>query len=440
MKFFIPAIDADKAEDFLENTIIKFIETQGFDVLRNKKIRSITFEHKGKLITDSVGELSPSNNEVVYAIIETNNLYLVCTTHRGVLGGEPLLTNKQSISKIIYFDNEDTNVYKYGDWSYKLVEGNHEVNYPKPIPRSVYKYYNLNGRSIDAVVNRYLFCSHPYHLNDSMDCSTLLWDFSTLTEPLFLKFYEQYDLVDKYEVDFEKDKENNFSQIKELFFHLITNHAGIISLTTEPLHTLMWAHYSSEKGFMIELDWEILRNNLKKENPNLNNYVFFPIQYVDNLESINFFDDNFRSADVPFLYSLGIKRQDWMYENEWRLVTYSTDYGIPSSIIAPYPNIIGKQDRKIFYPIEAIKSITLGKHFFHGGNVEELLEPMTFKMKEVEELKLLDFLIDNFSDKVYLCGEYESNKSFKRSSERVSIVKKENNIFTIIRMNEGLHQ
>lgn len=439
MKFFIPTIDTDKAEDFLENSIIAFIETQGYKILRGKKIYSLIFKHKGETIIEMVGQVSPSNNEPIFAILETDSLYLTCTTRRGIAGGEPMIIGKDDVN-VTYFDDDDTDVYKYGEWTYKLVNQNHTVDFPKELPKSVFKYYSVNENSISAILNQYLFCSHPYHLNDSMDCSTLLWDFSTLSEPLFMKFYEQYNLLELFDADYEKDKKNGFAQTKELFFNLITNHAGIISLTPQPLHTLMWAHYSSESGFMVELDWEILKDNLKNKNPNLNNYVFFPVQYVNELESINFFGANFRSADVPFLYSVGIKRKDWAYEDEWRLISYAKAYGIPTSILSPYPSVPGQQERRVHYPLEAIKSITLGKQFFNGKNVEKLLESMTFQMKDVPELKLIDFMIENFPENIFLCGEYESERRFKRSSERVNIIKKEDNIYTVVRLNEGFHQ
>ena len=439
MKFFIPTIDSDKVEEFLENSIIRFIESQGFKVNRGKKIYSLIFQHNGKTIIEMVGQNSPSNNEPVFAILETDNLYLTCTTHRGITGGEPMIIGKNEV-KVSYFDDDDTDKYVYGEWTYELVNQNHNVDFPKQIPKSVFKYYSVNENSISAVVNQYLFCSHPYHLNDSMDCSTLLWDFSTLNEPLFQKFYEQYGLTELFNTDFEKDKINGFAQTKELFFNLITNHAGIISLTTQPLHTLMWAHYSSENGFMIELDWETVKDNLKNKNPNLNNYVFFPIQYASELESIDFFGANFRSADVPFLYSVGIKRKDWEYEDEWRLISYSKGYGIPTSILSPYPSVPRQQERRVYYPLEAIKSITLGKHFFNGKNVEKLLEPMTFQMKNTPEIELINFMIKHFPEKIFLCGEYETERRFKRSSERVNIIRKDNNVFTVKRLNEGFHQ
>ncbi|MDX1718820.1 MAG: DUF2971 domain-containing protein [Salegentibacter mishustinae] len=329
--------------------------------------------------------------------------------------------------------------FKYGDWNYKLENGNHEVDSPLEKTDSVFKYYRNTYYSQDAIKNQYLFCSHPYHLNDSMDCSELLWDFSNLSKGLYDKFYKQYEFEDHFEVDFEKEQKNGFQQIKFLFFNLITNNLGIISLTTEPLHTLMWAHYSTEKGFMVELDRKKLFDNLKENNNEINNYAFFPIQYVERLESIDFFSEDFGSPDVPFLYSAGIKVNDWCYENEWRFITYSKNYGIPNSILSPLPSVEGSNDRKVYYPKEAIKSITLGKQFFNGNNVEEILDSLVFKLKPGDDLDFVNYIIENLSDKIFWCGEYEKERNFRRSAERIEFEKLENNIFKVIRQKEGFY-
>ncbi|MDQ0594576.1 hypothetical protein QFZ37_002945 [Chryseobacterium ginsenosidimutans] len=434
MLFFIPTISAVQADSFLNNSIIPFIESYGYEILKNKKIYSITFIHNGKEITDTVNCKSVSNNEVVFVILETKDLFLVCTTKRGITGGEPMITAKKSVLKVIYFDDVKLNSFKYGDWVYKLENGNHEVEAPKEAPKSVFKYYSNNLNSRNALINQYLFCSHPYHLNDSMDSTDLLWDFSNLSEALYLKFYDQYDFENSIEINYLKEKENGFKQIKHLFYNMITNCTGIISLTTQPLHTLMWAHYSTEKGFMIELDWEVVKNNLPILNDEITNYVFFPIQYVENLESIDFFLNNCKSPDVPFLYSIGVKRNDWRYEDEWRFVTYSQGYGIPNSLLSPFDNIQGIVERKVYYPKDAIKSITLGKQFFNGENVEELIDSLTYKIKNsTDDLEFINFLIENFNDRIYLCGEYEKAKKFTRSSERISFKKIDNQTINIER-------
>lgn len=103
MKFFIPTIEPENAEDFLENSVIRFIETQGFKIIRDKRIYSITFKHNGKLFTDTVGKISLSNNESIFVILETEQMYLVCTTNRGILRGEPMITGKLDVD-VSYFE------------------------------------------------------------------------------------------------------------------------------------------------------------------------------------------------------------------------------------------------------------------------------------------------------------------------------------------------
>lgn len=126
--------------------------------------------------------------------------------------------------------------YKYGDWIYQLKNRNFEVEWPKEIelPKSVFKYYANTDYSIDAIIKQYLFCSHPYHLNDSIDSTNSLWDFNNINEETFEGFYHQYGLEKAYEVNFEKEKETGFSAIKQRFYDMVSKNAGIISLTSEP--------------------------------------------------------------------------------------------------------------------------------------------------------------------------------------------------------------
>lgn len=180
------------------------------------------------------------------------------------------------------------NVFKHNDFTYKLNEsGNYEVESPLIEPTTLFKYYPNNNHSKDAMSNSYLFCSHPYQLNDPMDSSNILWDFSNIKEGTYNSFYEHFEIEQS--VSFENDKKEKFAVIKYLLYLNVTKRAGIISLTTEPLQTLMWSHYASEKGFMIELDYKEIKNNLTKLNHSLKNYAFIPIQYVDHLESIDCF-------------------------------------------------------------------------------------------------------------------------------------------------------
>ncbi|MDR3704583.1 MAG: DUF2971 domain-containing protein [Paludibacteraceae bacterium] len=278
-----------------------------------------------------------------------------------------------------------------------------------------------------------------------MDCSPLFWNFSNLSESCYYKFYKDnattfYKL--NLDINYQKEKQTGFEQIKALFFRKISEKSGIISLTTNPLNTLMWAHYATEKGFAIELDWPKMKSNLNKgKNNHIQDYVFFPVQYVSDLKPIDSFQKNFNSQDVPFLYSTAVKRKDWEYENEWRLITFSDGYAPNDVRGIRFSN--NNIERKIHYPLDAIKSITLGKNFF--SNVKRI-DDEKFEIsysccyKDKSEKNLVDFIFNNLNDKLYWCGEYKEGEAFKRSSEKISLKKISADTFEIERKNDGFRQ
>ncbi len=319
--------------------------------------------------------------------------------------------------------------YKYEDWSYSLENENLNVSSPISKPKKLYKYYSNTKDNRDALMNNYLFCSHPFHLNDSMDSSPLLWDFSNLNENTYNNFFIENKFAQI--MSFDKDKADGFQQIIFLLFQQISNLSGVISLSSEPLHTLMWSHYASEKGFMIDLDTDVLINNSRNENQFLNNYVLMPVKYVEELESIDCFSNNFTSMDIPFLYSVGIKKNAWIYENEWRLLPFANNFGVPNSILRPLPDIKGKYDRKIYYSRDTIRSIILGKHFFNGNNLQDIDENGNYILKENDELNFINFLIDNFNDRLFQCAEFENGTKFKRNAVKINMKRLGKNIIKI---------
>lgn len=323
--------------------------------------------------------------------------------------------------------------YKYGGWIYKLENGNHVVESPLQIPDTVYKYYNYNKFSREALLGNYLFCSHPFHLNDSMDCSNELWDFSELSENGYNAFFNRDDCKHLRDdnIDYHTDKQNNFEYFKTIAWNIFTNEYGLISLSEKPLHTLMWAHYATEKGFMIEFDILNLIGEFKKYNPLIKNYVFAPIQYVENLESINFFDKNFNSPDVPFLYSNNVKKSDWSYENEWRLICYAKYYGVPTSIMLPTEDMKGTLERHFNYDIQHIKSITLGKYFFNGTNLSEFKYPDIYTLKNDYDIEFFNYLVSNFNDRLYFSNDYEIDRKFERNRFKVYFERIDENKFSM---------
>jgi len=319
------------------------------------------------------------------------------------------------------------NYFKYKSWKYKLME-NMELLIEHPIeePKHLYKYYPPTKYSLDGVLKNYLFPNHPYRFNDSMDTNNLLWDFKKMTKELHDGFYETYGILDDQYVPYEDGSVSNFNNFRHNFHDWITARIGLISLTSTPLNVLMWSHYSTEKGFMIGLDHEILENKKYALNPDLANIPIYPINYVEQLEKMEMFTEGLNSPVIPFLYIASVKNKAWEYENEWRIATMTMPgkvYDIPHSIIMPIKDIKGNIDRKLNYPKEALKMVVLGKYFFNGSNLKNFSldkkENGIYELKDIKTYSFLKYLSELKNCEIFQSGELEQKSKFKRSAELV---------------------
>lgn len=104
MKFFVPQSEGLKmTPEEIFKIIVKFAEqTMGWKV-SDKRIYSISYNHKGRNYIATVGEKEVREGEPVIAILESNT-YLICTPNRGVLRGMPIMVGKEELLKIDYFN------------------------------------------------------------------------------------------------------------------------------------------------------------------------------------------------------------------------------------------------------------------------------------------------------------------------------------------------
>ena len=103
MKFFIPLAKDDAERDQVWEGCRKgALHTVGF-AITDKKIQSIFTHHNGKEYKEEVGQKTPANGELVVAILECENVYLVCTPNRGVLRDMPMMVGKHNAENIIEF-------------------------------------------------------------------------------------------------------------------------------------------------------------------------------------------------------------------------------------------------------------------------------------------------------------------------------------------------
>ncbi len=103
MEFFVPNVSEKGQEDFWQG-IRKNAQASTGRPATDRRIFKITFTDKGKLRTVEVGERDEVVNETVAAILEAGDVYLVCTTNRGVAQDAPILVGKDAIVSITDFE------------------------------------------------------------------------------------------------------------------------------------------------------------------------------------------------------------------------------------------------------------------------------------------------------------------------------------------------
>lgn len=101
----------------------------------------------------------------------------------------------------------------------------------------------------------------------------------------------------------------------------ITDNVRILCLSESENNTLMWAHYGqNDSGFCIKYSKKDILNFLKSRN----DIFMLPIYYTKTNE-INL-SVPFEASPLELLKFYMFKKDDWKYENEWRLIQYCPNY------------------------------------------------------------------------------------------------------------------
>ena len=219
-------------------------------------------------------------------------------------------------------------------------------------------------------------------------------------------------------------------------------------------NVLMWPHYTQEKGIQVKFITDDIVKSVSNLLGSNDRFIgLFPMNYTPKIQPIDVF--KFRRFDLPFIYSTNVKQDHWKYEQEWRLLVSKPRMGIPFEKLG-FSDIqnhkVKSENRFVTYGIDAIDSICLGMNFFSGSDffiervgvkeiqVQPRKEREQCDLKEQFDLyiKILDFIIDRFSDKVYLSAvKYEKdnddNPYLIRTKEKVNIIKMEESKYLIVR-------
>jgi len=329
----------------------------------------------------------------------------------------------------------------------------HALNQPK----SVFKFYSLSKYSIEALSENYLYASHPIELNDILDSSPLLiYTSKPISYDVYEKFYKDiFETLSELEEFYKSDVESN--QCKKYINHMYNvafNLLGIISLSEKENNTLMWPHYTQEKGFQVKFNvdqlLESIAKNLDEDDGEI--YGFYPINYTEELKPIDI--SAFRSFHIPTAYASNVKLNDWNYEKEWRILASKKNMGIPysKSGLNTFPDHIGiDKNRQVRYNKSDIEEISVGHNFITAQDfeIEWLVDNNEFSIKvkkidgqdNVAVINFLDLIVREYNDRFYFSGaKYELNSSYEpfliRTKEKMDIEKIEKSKYKLTRTNK----
>lgn len=254
-------------------------------------------------------------------------------------------------------------------------------NFKIEVPTTLFKLYNVSDLNVEALLNQYVYATHPCQFNDIYDCSEELLNFDDKEfNKSFLKEYTS--LNDEQIDDFISNQLTKSSiHVQRNFREIIYKNFGLLSMTSNPNSILMWSYYTNHNGFFLEFDYE--KFPFIVHGP-------FPINYLEKVESISIKEVG---IELGLLLQSNLKFKDWQHESEWRFLIESKEMMISPSFeeLKKY----GGHDRKFNYPIEAIKSIGLGNRFFEPEEIriidDETLS-INIRPKNKNKILILDFI------------------------------------------------
>lgn len=287
-------------------------------------------------------------------------------------------------------ENGDVAIYKLLDWTYIFGKENDETYFniiPDRVvqkPDILFKLYSLSENSVNALINNYVYATHPNQFNDLFDCNEELINFDDEEDiRIFLRTaYSEEQIDSMLQSNFQSTSTHVQRNFKAVLYRLI----GVLSMTEDPFNILMWSYYTNHYGFMLEFD--ISKFPFKFQGP-------FPINYQKEISPISVKETG---VQLAMLIQTNLKYSDWKHENEWRLLIDSEE-----PMFSPFHKDLeklGGHDRKFKYPKEAIKSISLGNRFFSPDEIK-ILDEKNLQIRLLDlwglELKrqLMNYIVEN---------------------------------------------
>jgi len=251
-------------------------------------------------------------------------------------------------------------------------------------PESFTKYYSIKDYNIEALLNNYIYASHPKELNDPFDCFSKLIDTSEITE-------NEIDYIEKrLPITIPRDyylNQNHREEFIEILYELLFKSCGIISLTdSKNENPCLWANYTNNhKGFSVSFKSASLKEIAMGP---------FKIDYIETLDKLKYESKYF---DALVLWWTCVKSKFWSNEEEWRFIGPGiAEMYIPETHTGREKEIKQK-NRKLYLPKKSVTGVTLGFYFFDFKNMvknnqNEIVVDLTNESERDLKIKLLNFV------------------------------------------------
>jgi len=273
-------------------------------------------------------------------------------------------------------------------------------------PESFTKYYSIKDYNIEALLNNYIYASHPKGLNNPFDCYSKLIDTSEITE-------NEIDYIEKrLPIIIPRDyylNQNHREEFIEILYELLFKNCGVISLTdSKNQNPSLWKnHTNNHKGFSVSFFGTSLKEIAMGP---------FKVDYVETLEKLKYESKYFNAL---ILWLTCVKSKFWSNEEEWRFIYPCKDtMYIPKKHYGSEEEIT-KQNRKLYLPKNAIKEVTLGFYFFDSENMtknnrNEIVVDLSKEKDSELKIKLLNYVYNNnipLSISVLMTSEFKFHSS-----------------------------
>lgn len=185
---------------------------------------------------------------------------------------------------------------------------------------TLYKYRSYSARSLELLIKRKLYFASPSNLNDPYDCR------------INIKKSLSSAITRAEQTSNEQLKEylNRLAQIDHVYekINSTLGNMGILSLSRNPINTLMWSHYAEDhKGFCIGFSLSEKFRNHSESTEEIAGIS--DVLYKATNPYVEFFEELATSSE-PFewnefwvqLLAVGAlaKAKAWEYEEEVRVV------------------------------------------------------------------------------------------------------------------------